>query len=42
VAFANRRGAYLAGLVLCDFVLGVLLAFFAFAVGPSGFWDIDL
>ena len=29
--------AYLAGFVLCDFVLGVLLALFAFAVGAAGF-----
>jgi hypothetical protein len=34
--------AYLAGFVLCDFVLGVLLALFALAVGATGFWDVDL
>ena len=27
---------YLAGFVLCYFMLGVFFAFFAFAVGPSG------
>ena len=32
---------YLAGFVLCDFVLGVLLALFAFAVGAAGFGDLD-
>lgn len=32
----------LASLVLCDFVLGVLLASLALAVGLSGFWNVDL
>lgn len=32
----------LAGFVLRDLVLGVLLAVFAFAVGPAGLWNIDL
>lgn len=34
--------AYLAGLVLCDFVLGVFLAVFALAVGAAGFGDVHL
>jgi len=33
---------YFAGFVLRDFVLGVLLAVFAFAVGAPGFGDVDL
>ena len=33
---------YLAGFVLCDLVLGVFLAFFALAVGATGFGDVDL
>ena len=33
---------YLAGFVLGDFVLGVFLAVFAFAVGAAGFGYIDL
>ena len=34
--------AYLAGFVLCDFVLGVLFAIFALAVGAAGFGNVDL
>jgi hypothetical protein len=34
--------SYLAGLVLCDLVLRVLLAVLALAIGPSGFWNVDL
>ena len=38
----NRgRRAYLAGFVLCDFVLGVLFALFAFAIGAARFGDLD-
>lgn len=33
---------YLAGFVLGDFVLGVLLALFALAIGATGLWDVDL
>ena len=33
---------YLAGFVLCDLVLGMLLAVFAFAVGPACLWYVDL
>ena len=33
---------YLAGFVLCYFVLGVLFAIFAFAVGSAGLRNIDL
>ena len=33
--------AYLAGFVLCDFVLGVLFALFAFAIGAARFGDLD-
>jgi hypothetical protein len=33
---------YLSGLVLCDLVLGVLLAVLALAVGASGLWNVDL
>ena len=36
------KRAYLAGLVLCDLVLGVLLAVFALAVGAAGLWNVDL
>ena len=32
---------YLAGFVLGDFVLRVLFALFAFAVGAAGFGDLD-
>lgn len=32
----------LAGFVLRDFVLGVLLAVLAFAVGAAGLWNVDL
>ena len=40
---AERWGRmYFAGFVLRDFVLGVLLAVFAFAVGAPGFGDVDL
>lgn len=42
----ERRGqegrTHFAGFVLRDFVLCVLLAVFAFAVGPAGFGYIDL
>jgi len=34
--------AYLAGLVLRDLVLGVLLAVLALAVGAAGLWNVDL
>jgi len=37
-----NRGVYLSGLVLCDFVLGVLSAVLALAVGASGFGYVDL
>jgi len=33
---------YFAGFVLGDFMLGVLLAVFAFAVGAPGFGYVDL
>lgn len=36
------RRIYLAGFVLCDFVLGMLFTFFAFAVGAAGFGNVDL
>lgn len=35
------RGTHLAGFVLCDFMLGVLLAVFALAVGAARFGDVD-
>ena len=35
-------GTHLAGLVLCDFVLGMLLAFLTLAVGASCFGYVDL
>ena len=38
----GEEGTCLSGLVLCDFVLGVLSAVLALAVGASGFWDVDL
>lgn len=38
----NTRAADLACLVLGDSVLGVLLAVLALAVGPAGFWNVDL
>ena len=37
----ERGKAYLAGFVLCDFVLGVLFALFAFAIGAARFGDLD-
>jgi hypothetical protein len=37
-----NRAAYLSGLVLCDFVLGVLSAVLALAVGASGLGYVDL
>ena len=37
----RENGRYLAGFVLCDFVLGVFLALFAFAVGAAGFWNLE-
>lgn len=33
---------YLSGLVLCDFVLSMLLAGLALAVGLSRLWNVDL
>ena len=30
------------GLILCDLVLGVLLALLALAVGASSLWNVDL
>ncbi len=33
---------YLASFVLCDLVLRMLLAFFALAVGATGFGDVNL
>ena len=33
---------YLAGFILCDLVLSVLLAFFALAVGATGLWYVNL
>lgn len=38
----NYGSAYLSSLVLCDFVLGVLLALLALAVGASGLGYVDL
>lgn len=38
----NGRETNLAGFVLCDLMLGVFFAVFAFAVGAAGFWDVDL
>jgi hypothetical protein len=38
----NGREANLAGFVLCDFMLGVFFAVFAFAVGAAGFRNVDL
>ena len=38
----RRRRSYLPGLVLGDFVLGVLLAVFALAIGAAGLGDVDL
>lgn len=34
--------ADLSGFVLRDFMLGVLLAFLPFAIGPAGFGDVHL
>ena len=34
-------GKYLAGFVLCDFVLCVLFALFAFTVGAAGFGNLE-
>lgn len=40
---AGRWGEmYFAGFVLCDFVLGMLLAVLAFAVRAAGFGYVDL
>ena len=33
---------YLAGFILRDLMLGVLLAVLTLAVGATGFWDVDL
>jgi len=38
----GEEGTCLSGLVLCDFVLGVLSAVLALAVGASGLWDVNL
>ena len=38
----RRLKTNLAGFVLSDFVLGVFFAVPAFAVGPTGFGNIDL
>ena len=38
----RRRHGHLSGFVLCDFVLGVLPAVLAFAVGAARFRDVDL
>lgn len=38
----EHGAADLACLVLGDSVLGVLLAVLALAVGPAGFWNVDL
>lgn len=35
-------GTHLAGFVLCDFVLGVLLAGLAFAICAARLWYVDL
>lgn len=37
-----HRATYLSGLVLCDFMLGVLSAVLALAVGASGLGYVDL
>lgn len=37
-----QNSSYLSGLVLCDLVLGVLLAVLALAVGASGLRNVDL
>ena len=39
---ARRLEAYLAGLVLRDFMVGVLLAFLALAIGAAGLGNVDL
>ena len=36
------RETHFAGFVLCDFVLGMLLAIFALAVGAAGFRNVHL
>ena len=38
----EEEATYFARFVLCHFVLGVFLAFFALAVGAAGFRDVDL
>ena len=38
----ERARVYLASFVLCDFVLRVLLAVSALAVGAAGLRDVDL
>ena len=38
----GKWGRYLAGFVLCDFVLRMFLAVFALAVGAAGFGYVDL
>lgn len=35
-------GTNLAGFVLCDLVLSVLLAILTLAVGATGLWNVDL
>lgn len=42
VAGKTRRMTDLAGFVLRDLVLGVLLAVLAFTVGAAGLWNVDL
>lgn len=34
--------AYLAGLILSDFMLGMFFAVFALAIGPTSFRNVDL
>ena len=41
-AKGDAAKSYLAGFVLCDLVLGVLLAFFALAVGATGLGYVNL
>ena len=38
----GEEATYFARFVLCHFVLGVFLAFFALAVGAARFGDVDL
>ena len=41
-AFSSSNMTHLAGFVLRDFVLGVLLAILALAVGAASLWYVDL